>query len=89
METTLSERELVKSLSDVLARVRAGERFVVERDGEKLAVLSPPQPEPPGITGQELSERIGHLYMPGDGFADDVEKARAGLVPAAVPPWPD
>ncbi len=89
MATTLNERDFGRALSEIIERVRDGERFVIERDGEKLAVLSPPPSEPPGITGQELTERIGHLFMPGDGFADDVEAGRASLVPARIPPWPE
>jgi tRNA(fMet)-specific endonuclease VapC len=68
METKLSERQLALKLSEVLNRVRDGEQFIVERDGERLAVLSPPVPEPVlGITGRELAARIGHLKMPSEG----------------------
>ena len=87
METKLEERDLITTLPEVLERVRHGERFVVVRAGERLAVLSPPKP--PGITGRELIAKIGHLKMPGDGFADDIEAARASLLPTSMPQWPD
>jgi antitoxin (DNA-binding transcriptional repressor) of toxin-antitoxin stability system len=90
METKLSERQLALKLSEVLNRVRDGEQFIVERDGERLAVLSPPVPEPVlVITGRELAARIGHLKMPSDGFADDIEAARARLLPILPLSWPE
>jgi antitoxin (DNA-binding transcriptional repressor) of toxin-antitoxin stability system len=90
METKLSERQLALKLSEVLNRVRDGEQFIVERAGERLAVLSPPVPEPVlGITGRELAARIGHLKMPSDGFADDIEAARARLLPILPLSWPE
>ncbi len=90
MEITLSEDDLAAALSRVLDRVHDGERFVVERDGQRLAVLTPPASERiRGITGAELMARIGDLQMPNDGFADDIEAARTGLLSAAARPWPD
>lgn len=76
MTTTLNERDFGRALTDVFDRVHAGQRFVIERDGEKLAVLSPPESEPARITGHDFAERIGHLLMRDDGFAEAVE---AGL----------
>lgn len=90
MDTKLSERDFARALSEVLNRVRDGERFVVERDGERLAILTPPAAGPAlGISGSELVARIGDLKMPGDGFADDIEAARARLRPASVHSWHD
>jgi hypothetical protein len=90
METRLSEHELAAMLRDVLDRVGRGERFVVERNGENLALLSPLSSDRPvGITGKELIARIGNLRMPGDGFAEDIEAARVAVIPAPVPPWRD
>lgn len=89
MSVTLTERDLKKTLSDVLDRVQRGERFVIEREGEQIAVLSPPDDQPPALTGQELLDRIGGLRMPGDGFADDIEAARAAVSPAPGSRWPD
>lgn len=90
METMLSELDLVRMLPDVLDRVTKGERFAIERNGVRLAVLSPPTPElTPGITGEDLIARIGHLRIPGDGFADDIEAARSTLLPTPDIHWPD
>lgn len=90
METTLSERDLEEALTAVLERAHHGERFVVGREGERLAVISPPMSEPkPGLLGSDLIEHIGELHMPGDGFADDIAAARANLLPASSPPWRD
>ena len=88
MTTTVDEADLVATLADVLERVRGGERFEIERDGRVVAVLVPPTAKS-GPTGREIAARIGHLSMPGDGFADDIESARAALLPARIPEWPD
>lgn len=85
METTISVEELAERLTDLLDRVQArGKRVVIERDGKAVAVLSPPQPKR-GITGAELMASIGHLRMPGEGFADDLEAVQAAQRPAAPP----
>jgi antitoxin (DNA-binding transcriptional repressor) of toxin-antitoxin stability system len=89
MPTTVTVAELVTNLDDVLDRIKeSGERFVVERDGEPIAVLTPPNPKP-GITGRDLIARLGNLAMPGDGFADDLEAIQAAQQPASAPEWPD
>jgi antitoxin (DNA-binding transcriptional repressor) of toxin-antitoxin stability system len=89
MATRLTERDLAEALPDVLDRVRRGERFVIEQGGEQIAVLSPLAEPTPAVTGQELLDRIGGLRMPGDGFADDIETARAAVLPAPGSRWPD
>lgn len=90
METRLDERDLADVLSEVIDRVRGGDRFVVTRDGAPVAVLvSADRPEPPGVSGRELARRIGDLAMPGDGFMDDVEAARQRLRHPMPPTWPD
>jgi antitoxin (DNA-binding transcriptional repressor) of toxin-antitoxin stability system len=90
MDTTLSEHDLANALAEVLDRAHRGERFIIERDGERLAVLAPPPARPAsGITGQDLLDRLGGLRMPGDGFAEDIEAARAALLPLPASPWSD
>ena len=89
MEMTLTEGDLVASLPEVLDRVHRGERFVIERGGLRFAVLAPLTETPPAETGQELLDRLGGLRMPGDGFADDIEAARAALLPSPGSRWPD
>jgi antitoxin (DNA-binding transcriptional repressor) of toxin-antitoxin stability system len=88
MDTKLTERELAAALSDVLDRVRRGERFVVERDGTPLATLVPPaQPVAVGISGRDLVARLGKLRVPDDGFVDEIERARSELPPLRSPQW--
>jgi hypothetical protein len=45
MKKKLNERELAEPLSAILDRAHDGERFVIERYGEKLAIFSPPESE--------------------------------------------
>lgn len=88
METRITATELARNLSDVLSRIRyRGERFVVERNGEPVASLGPVT-QPRGITLRELVARLGHLELPGEGFADDVEQFHLSQPPAEVPRWP-
>ena len=42
MESTVTEAQLALTLTEVLDRVRDGERFVVERDGKHVAVFDVP-----------------------------------------------
>ena len=86
--TVLSPDELTGQVDAVLARVGAGERFVVERDGQRLAMVVPAE-APLGVTGRHLTKRIGDLMIPGDGFADDLEAIQAEQRPAVMPEWPD
>jgi prevent-host-death family protein len=92
MERTVTATELARRLSDVLNRVRyRGERFVVERNGEPVAVLAPAGPEAPPAppTLRELVARLGDLALPGDGYAADLEAAQAAGQTAPEPPaWP-
>lgn len=88
METKISPTELAKRLTDILERVRGGERIVVERDGEPIATITSSIGRP-GITARELVARVGDLGMPGDGFADDLEAIQAAQRPVSSPEWPD
>ncbi len=90
MTTKLSEPDFALALSAILDRVQRGERIVVERDGQPLAVLTPPgRAASAGTPGRKIFERLGALRMPGDGFADDIAAARANVLPVAGPAWPD
>ena len=74
METRINAADLATNLSDILARVRErGECFVVERDGEAIAVLAPSTPKP-SITWGEFVTLLHDLPLPDPGFADDLEE---------------
>jgi prevent-host-death family protein len=73
MDTTISATELSRRMSDILNRIKyRGERFIVQRNGEPIAVIQPLQ-DTPGITARELIAPVGNLEFPGDGFGDALE----------------
>jgi len=88
MDGTMTEGELARRLPETLDRVRLrGERLMIERVGEPIAVLSPVQaPEP--VTWRGVAERLVEIAFPGDGFADDVEEARTTQPRLDPPAWP-
>jgi len=89
METTITATELSRRLSDVLNRVKyRGERFVVQRNGETIATITPVSP-PPMVTLDDIIAKVGDFSVPGDGFADDLEAIQAEQPPAEFPEWPD
>jgi prevent-host-death family protein len=87
MTTKITATELARNLSDILNRVRyRGERFLVERNGETVAVL-----EPAGstkvFTVADFIEWWHRAPKPDPEFWDDVEKARRLMnEPLADPP---
>lgn len=88
METTITATQLSKDTLDVLDRVKdRGERFVIQWNGEAIAVLQPLR-EKPGITARELIAQAGNLEFPGDGFGDALEAVQAAQPPAEMPEWP-
>ena len=88
METRVSVAELETDLADALERVRGGERVVVERDGQAIAMIVPPEPKP-GITWGEFVALIHRLEWPDEDFAADLEAIHAAQPPATAPEWPD
>jgi prevent-host-death family protein len=88
VEHTVTATELSRCLSDILNRVYyRNERFVVERNGEPVAVLAPPGPVRRVMLHDAL-RALGELEFPGDGFADDLEAARTSQGTAGFPEWP-
>ena len=83
VDTTISADDLARGLPEVLDRVRnRGERFTIERDGETVALLTPPAPQRFTVADLlALWERIPHpddaFADPDDAFADDVEAIQA------------
>lgn len=89
METTITATELSRSLSDVLNRVKyKGERFRVQRNGETIATIVPTK-HIPEVTLDDIIARVGDLYVPGDGFADDLAATQAEQGMAEFAEWPD
>ena len=89
METTISATELSKRLSDILKRVKyGGERFVIQLNGETVAVVVPADTKP-GITVSELVARVGDLKLLDGGFADNLEAVQAEQGLAEITEWPD
>ncbi len=87
METRISATEFARRLSDVLSRARyRGERFVVERGGETVAILEPPTGAVRPITLRELAERLRNM-RPDEGFADDLEAIQAEQSVPEPPSW--
>ena len=88
MPQSITATELARNLSDFLNRVRyRGEHFVIERNGEPVAALTP-APGAEGVTVRELVARLGHLAMPGEGFADDLEAIQSSQPAAEIREWP-
>ena len=90
MQQKITATELARSLSDVLSRVHyKGESFVIERNGELVATLEPPDTKPP-ITVGELFSRLREKHGPLEGFADDLEAVQASQEKIGPPPeWDD
>ena len=88
MDTRITATHLAKSLSDVLNRVRyRGQQFVVVRNGEPVATLAPAGLSS-GVTMAEVMASIGHIKMPRDGFANDLEQVQHSQPMAKLAEWP-
>jgi len=88
MDSTITEEELARRLPEALDRVRLhGERLTIDRVGEPIAVLSPVG-VPGSVTWCQVAERLAEIGFPGDGFADDVEAAKATQPRLEAPAWP-
>ena len=87
LEARISATDLSRSLSDVLSRVRyREERFVIERNGEAIALLTPLGPGR-RTTMRQLVELLKGVPRPDDGFADDLETVQRSQEPVGSPPW--
>lgn len=85
-ETRITATELSRNLAEILDRVRhAGERFIVERDGEAVAVIEPPVKR---FTLRDLVELRARFELDED-FADDLEAIQAEQPLATWHEWPD
>jgi len=86
MEYRISATELSRRVGDVLGRVRfRGDSFVVDRNGDPVARISPLPGAPLG-TVREFVETWTFAGAPEASFADDLE--RIGAFDAAPElPW--
>lgn len=88
LEQRISAEYLAEHLAEILDEVEhAGTRFVLERDGLPIAVITRSYPKPP-VTFAEVIAKIGDLRPPGEGFADDLEEIQRSQGYAEVPDWP-
>jgi prevent-host-death family protein len=85
--TKITATELSRNLSDILNRVRyKGEAFAIERNGQTVAVLSPPKGTRKA-TWRTLAE-IMERHQPADpSFADDLEKIHQSQGLPDFPEW--
>jgi antitoxin (DNA-binding transcriptional repressor) of toxin-antitoxin stability system len=80
MPTRITVSEFRRKMRDVLNRVAyRGESFILEQSGREIARLEPVGPRP-GTTAREVADKLRHLEFP-EGFADDMEAARASIPP--------
>lgn len=83
MTVHMSEAEVARALSAVLAQVQQGIEIVIEQDHRPVAVLKPPPSVSAPRPGRTLSECIalakayeaslGHAPVPDEDFARDVQ----------------
>lgn len=88
MGTKLSVTELATDIAGALERVRRGERLAIERNGQVVAVIIPPDPIP-GVTWRALAAALRDVPPLDDEFAADIAAIRAAQPPAGFPEWPD
>jgi antitoxin (DNA-binding transcriptional repressor) of toxin-antitoxin stability system len=85
MATHISATELVRSLGDVLSRIRyRGESFLVERNGAPVARLEPAAGTAPSTLGSALAAWRA-ITMPDPAFAEDLARVNAADQPPASP----
>lgn len=85
MAARISATDLARKLGDVLGRVRyRAETFVVERNGEAVARLSPlPSRVAPPLRDALRAWRLSRT--PDEGFADDLERVNSADRPPRNP----
>jgi antitoxin (DNA-binding transcriptional repressor) of toxin-antitoxin stability system len=85
METRISATELARKLGDVIGRIRyRRESFVVVRNGDPVARLSPVEASTPP-TLKAIFEAWRAAGPPDESFADDLERVGAADRPLANP----
>lgn len=84
--TTIPQRELRNSVSDVLRRAEDGERFTITVDGRPVAELGPLSRPRRLAGGAELAQIIADTPVD-PGWGEDLERMREEERAAARDPW--
>ncbi len=88
--TTLTATQFARNLSDVLNRVEfKGERFIIERNGERVATLGPPTLPVKRITLRAFVEAWRDAPKPDPEFWDELERIQAEQPPMEFVEWPE
>ena len=86
MKNTVTATELVRSLGDVLARIRyRRESFIVERNGRAVARMVPVDDEPTSVR-RALDAWLLDADAADASFGDDLARVNAADRPAADQP---
>ena len=89
----MTEAELVKNITTVLAKVREGTEVFVEQDHRTVAVIKPAQGSGRPISeclalAKAYEETLGYAPVPDPDFAKDVQAAiNAHCEPVNWPSW--
>jgi antitoxin (DNA-binding transcriptional repressor) of toxin-antitoxin stability system len=88
----ISEAEAASDFATLLARVRAGEEIVIERDARPVAVLHPPEPVRRTISecialAKTHEEESGKAPILDADFAADIEEILRSRKPWNPPAW--
>ena len=85
METRITATELAKNLSDILNRARyKRERFIIQRNGDAVAVLGPPDVPGP-VSLRAIASRLGTIELPDKEYFDELERIQS-TQPRLPPP---
>ena len=81
--TRLTATQAARNFSEVLNRVAAGEEIELTRNGQIVAVMTPPPVR--GITFERLRAIMARAPSPDSDFAADIRAARAAIGPPRDP----
>lgn len=82
---TITATEAARKFSDLLDAIESGEEVTITRGKVPVAVMGPA----PRHTGAELSAALDGIEPPDDKFENDINEARAYVVPQERDPWAD
>ncbi|HLJ78208.1 MAG TPA: hypothetical protein VKT75_12380 [Acidobacteriaceae bacterium] len=88
----MSEAEAARDFAAVLARVRAGEEVVIEKDAQAVAVVKPADPPRRSISesialAEAHSQELGYKPVMDAEFAADLEKIVRNRKPRERSAW--